>query len=140
MSDQEQLVDRRVVTSFLEASGRILLLRRSARVRSYPGLWAGVSGSIEPERTPLEQALAEIGEETGMAPEDVRLLASGAPLEIIDRELGRRWLVHPFRFAALRPEMLRLDWEHAESRWVLPSEIASYPTVPGLTDAWRRVE
>jgi len=139
MAAEQSLVERYVVTSFLEHAGQILLLRRSARVGSYQGRWAGVSGSIEAGRTPLEQAIAEIEEETGLLPEDVRVLASGEPLEVVDRQLGRRWIVHPFRFEVIRPEKLRLDWEHAEARWIAPAEIDSYPTVPGLAEAWRRV-
>ncbi len=139
MGDERPLVERQVVTSFLEASGRILVVRRSGQVGTYQGRWAGVSGSVEPGRTPLEQAIAEIGEETGLTPDDVRLVASGQPLEIVDRKLGRRWIVHPFRFAALRPEGIRLDWEHTEARWIRPEELAAYSTVPGLEDAWRRV-
>jgi len=139
MAAEQSLVERYVVTSFLEHAGQILLLRRSARVGSYQGRWAGVSGSIEAGRTPLEQAIVEIEEETGLLPEDVRVLASGEPLEVVDRQLGRRWIVHPFRFEVIRPEKLRLDWEHTEARWVAPVEIDSYPTVPGLAEAWRRV-
>ena len=36
-----------VVTAILVRNRKILLLRRSDAVRSMPGLWAGVSGSIE---------------------------------------------------------------------------------------------
>ncbi len=139
MTSGQPLADRYVVTSFLEHAGRILILRRSDRVGSYQGLWAGVSGGFEPGRTAYEQAVAEIGEETGLAPEDVRLAATGEPFEVIDRQIGRRWHIYPFRFEALRPDKLRLDWEHSEARWVEPSELASYPTVPGLEEAWGRV-
>jgi isopentenyldiphosphate isomerase len=50
---------RRAVTCFLQYEGRILLLRRSSTVRTYRGMWAGVSGSIE-SSTPLGQAIREI--------------------------------------------------------------------------------
>lgn len=140
MPDQRPLTDRQVVTSFLEHRGRVLLLRRSERVGSYGGLWAGVSGGIDAGRTPLEQALVEIGEETGLAPEDLRFVASGDPFEVVDLGVARRWHIHPFRFEALRPDKLRLDWEHSEARWVRPTEIGSFQTVPGLDEALRRVD
>ena len=54
-----------VVTCFLTHRGRILLLKRSDRVGSYRGRWAGVSGYMETE--PDAQALVEIFEETGLA-------------------------------------------------------------------------
>jgi 8-oxo-dGTP pyrophosphatase MutT (NUDIX family) len=132
--------ERRVVTSFLEHAGKILLLRRSDRVRTYAGRWAGVSGTIEPGRTPEEQARAEIFEETGLTAQDVRLVATGAPLTVEDVAIGRRFVVHPFRFAILHPERIRTDWEHVETRWIAPGELASYETVPQLVEAWERVD
>jgi 8-oxo-dGTP diphosphatase len=131
---------RSVVTSFLEHSGKILLLRRSDRVRTYMGRWAGVSGTIEPGRTPEEQARAEIFEETALTSDDIHLLASGDPLTVEDASIGRRFVVHPFRFAVLHPERIRTDWEHVETRWIDPAELASYETVPRLVETWERVE
>jgi ADP-ribose pyrophosphatase YjhB (NUDIX family) len=133
------LEERWVVTSFLEDRGRVLLLRRSGRVGTYQGLWAGISGGFEPGRTPLEQAVVEIGEETGLAPEDVQLVETGEQFDVVDQGIGRLWHIQPFRFAALRPEKLRLDWEHTEARWVSVAEAAAYDTVPGLAEAMRRV-
>lgn len=54
--------ERRVVTCFLEHDGKIPLLRRSQRVGTYRGRWAGVSGYIEEGNTPYAQALEEIRE------------------------------------------------------------------------------
>lgn len=130
---------RAVVTSFLESDGKILLLRRSDRVRTYPGRWAGVSGSIEPDRTPEQQARVEIREETGLTDSDVRLVAIGEPLAIDDATTGYQWIVHPFRFVVLHPDRIRLDWEHVELRWIDPADLASYPTVPNLIETWQRV-
>lgn len=127
---------RRVVTSFLEHGGKVLLLRRSQRVGTYRGRWAGVSGYLE-EEDPLRQALREIEEETGLKPHQVRLVARGEPLEVIDGQI--RWIVHPFRFEVLEPEAIRLDWEHHEMRWVDPGELSAYPTVPQLRETLERV-
>jgi hypothetical protein len=53
-----------VVTCFLERDSdkKIALLRRSQMVGTYKGRWAGVSGYIEKENTPLKQAFEEIRE------------------------------------------------------------------------------
>jgi len=128
---------RDVVTAFLIHDGRILVLRRSDRVGTYRGLWAGVSGYLEAE--PLEQAYREIAEETGLDRDAVSLVKAGAPLRVDDRESGRRWRVHPFLFAVADPAGIRLDWEHRERRWVWPNEIERLETVPALADALARV-
>jgi 8-oxo-dGTP diphosphatase len=130
---------REVVTTFLGHEGKILLLRRSERVTTYRGRWAAVSGSIDSGHTPEQQARVEIHEETQLSDADVRLLASGEPLEFDDADLGRRWIVHPFRFAVLNPERIQTDWEHVESRWIVPDDLKVYQTVPGLIDVWQRV-
>jgi 8-oxo-dGTP diphosphatase len=131
---------RPVVTSFLESGNKILLLRRSDRVRTYQGRWAGVSGSIEPGRTPEQQARIEIHEETGLTDDDVRLVTTGEPLAVDDTASGRQWLVHPFRFVVLHPERIRLDWEHVEMLWIDPSRLADFETVPRLAETWKRVD
>ena len=126
---------KKVVTSFIRNRGRILLLRRSKKVGSYQGKWAGVSGYLE-EGNPLAQALKEIHEETGLCSQDVELVNSGPPLEVVDLELATCWLVHPFLFDTSVPEKIRLDWEHVELQWVKPEMLKRLPTVPKLADAY----
>src|SRR6266581_2316719 len=75
---------------------RLLLVRRSQRVGSYQGRWAGVSGFLEADTTPEEQAYTEIREETGLQREQVRLLRRGTVVEYEDVALARHWLIHPF--------------------------------------------
>ena len=97
-----------------------------------------MSGYLEAE-SPLEQAYREIEEEVGLGREDVRLLAQGEPLVVPDETIDTRWTVHPFLFETLRPERLRLDWEHTESRWLRPEELRDLETVPALAEALARV-
>ena len=160
--------DVHVVTCFLlrraasgpsSASGgsgqaQVLLLRRSERVGTYRGRWAGVSGYLEAGR-PLEQAYREIEEEVGLGRGDVRLLAQGEPLAVPDETIDTRWTVHPFLFEVVTgggepgddagdlkvapTGSLRLDWEHTEMRWVRPEELPALETVPGLAEALARV-
>lgn len=129
-----------VVTCFLRNKAKILLLCRSGQVGSYNQKWAGISGYIEQGCSPLEQALQEIGEETGLSKNEVKLLKEGLPLEVIDETLGKIWVVHPFRFQVDNPEKIQIDWEHSEYRWIEPEEIKNYNTVPGLYSAWERVK
>jgi ADP-ribose pyrophosphatase YjhB (NUDIX family) len=131
--------ERRVVTCFLSTApsgDRLLLVRRSGRVSTYQGRWACISGTVE--TTPDQQALTEIAEETGSgwggAP-----LARGAPLVVEDRDLDRRWVVHPDLFAIDDPAAVRLDWEQSEARWIAPGELDQFPTVPQLATALARV-
>lgn len=126
-----------VVTCFLvRDNGQILIVQRSQRVGSYHGHWAGISGFVEPDVTPDEQALVEIGEETSLQRDQVRMLRRGAIVEHIDAELGRHFYVHPFLFAVLAPEQIQTDWEAVNMRWIDPKDLASYETVPKLQEAY----
>ncbi len=75
----------------------------------------------------------------GLRRRDVRLLAQGEPLVAVDETIDTRWTVHPFLFEVLRPDRVRLDWEHVESRWVTVEEMGGLETVPGLEEALGRV-
>ncbi len=131
------LLENEVVTCFLESGGEILLLRRSGKVGTYRGRWAGVSGYMETGAD--EQALTEMAEETGLSPQDVRLIKKGRPLTIKDEKLGTKWVVHPYLFHTDSRDRIKIDWEHTEARWIKPTDITGYETVPGLKEALARV-
>ncbi len=126
-----------VVTAFLYRRGKVLLLRRSERVGTYPGRWAGVSGYLE--RLPLEQALLEVEQELGVGADQVALRGLGAPMLVTDRAAVTRWLVYTFLFRLRLGGQVRTDWEAASSEWVRPDEVSHRKTVPGLASGLSRV-
>jgi PncC family amidohydrolase len=131
------LEEKHVVTCFLEHGRKILILRRSSRVGTYRRSWAGISGYIE--TNDIDQAFTEISEETELYKKDLKLIKQGKPLEVIDRNLNRKWIVHPFLFHVKDPEKIKTDWEHTEIKWIKPGELKKYETVPGLSKALTRV-
>ncbi|GAF97930.1 unnamed protein product, partial [marine sediment metagenome] len=108
----DELTKKQVVTCFLECDASILILRRSQRVGSFRGKWAGISGYVE--TTADEQALVEIEEETGLCPQDVELVKKGSPVEVEDE--GIKWVVYPYLFRIKERSKVRIDWEHSEKR------------------------
>jgi nicotinamide-nucleotide amidase len=129
--------EKHVVTCFLEHGRKILILRRSSKVGTYRRSWAGVSGYIE--TNDIDQAFTEIRQETQLYQKDLKLIKKGKPLEVIDKNLNRKWIVHPFLFHVKAPDKIKIDWEHTESKWIKPSELKKYETVPGLAKALARV-
>jgi len=123
-----------IVTVFLEHDKKILILKRSQKVKTMKTKWGGISGYIEQEE-PVKRALKEIAEETGLKNKNVTLLRIGEPLEAV--ESGKpeiTWIVHPFLYSS-NTNQIRIDWEHDEYRWINPKEIENYETVPRLEDA-----
>lgn len=133
------MIIKYVATSFLTYRGRILILKRSAKVGSYQAAWAGVSGYVEEGEHPLDTALKEVEEETGLKIGREALLRVGEPLPAYDKEKDVLWLVHTFLFKA-PTNRIRLDWEHETYAWIKPKEISQYNTVPRLGDALERVK
>jgi predicted aconitase with swiveling domain/8-oxo-dGTP pyrophosphatase MutT (NUDIX family) len=116
-----------VVTSVLINDGKLLVLKRSDKVSTCQGMWAGVSGYIEPGEEPLQTANKEIAEETGIT--KARLLRTGEMLMV--RQRDNIWAIHPFLFQS-PTDKVAIDWEHTDYRWVLPSEMEGLELVPGF--------
>jgi len=71
------LYSTNIVTSFIKNDDKILILKRSDKVKSMKCLWAGVSGIIEKnDTTPLDRAKIEIFEETGINEKEIELFLS----------------------------------------------------------------
>lgn len=121
---------KNIVTSFLFKDGKVLLLKRSDKVGSFRGKWAGISGSIEDENS-LEAALREIKEETGIDSKDLQLLKIGMPFEIKDNVNDTIWSINPFLFL-FKGDKIIIDWEHDTFEWIYPNEIDKFETVTSL--------
>ena len=115
---------------------KLLILKRSDKVSTYKRLWSGVSGYVEKGEEPYETALKEIREEIGMEKEDIRLILQGNPVTFTDVYEGKEydWTVYPFLFRIEKNDKIQIDWEHSEYRWIVPSDIIRYDTVPHLKD------
>jgi len=120
-----------VVTVIAKKDDRILILKRSRRVGTFKEHWAGVSGSILPGEKAAEAAIRELREETGRAPSSPNRIIQCDP--VYARDSGTIWKVHPF-LMELDSDKISLDWEHDEYRWIAPSELTRYQTVPRLEE------
>ena len=121
-----------IVTSFLQNNSKILLLKRSDRVKSMKGLWAGVSGIIENNEIPIDRAKIEIWEETGIEEVQVVLLKSVQEMRVRSPQYkNHEWNIFPFLFQVDNPK-IKLNWENSEYRWIYPAKLTNYETVPSL--------
>ena len=139
-NDRQPLRPTHVVTCFLrrtdQTEPRILVVRRSQRVGSYNARWAGISGFVEEGVSSDEQAYTEIREDTGLQREQLRMRKRGAVVEHEDATISRHWFIHPYLFDVLTPDAIRLDWEATEMRWIAPTELEQFETVPKLKEAY----
>jgi len=122
-----------IVTSFIKNGDRILILKRSDKVKSMKCLWAGVSGIIEKnDTTPLSRAKTEILEETGIGEEEIKLLKANEQIKIEAAQYkNHEWNIFPFLFST-KNSKIKLNWENSEFKWIEPNNIKNYETVPEL--------
>ena len=122
----------KIVTCFITNDDKILILKRSDKVKSMKGLWAGVSGIIEKDELPLARAKREIFEEVGLHEDQIKLLKSEKEMRIISPQYkNHEWLVFPFLFGT-ENQTIKLNWENSDYRWISIDEIKNFETVPSL--------
>ena len=122
----------KIVTSFLKNSEKILLLKRSEKVKSMKNLWAGISGIIEDDERPIKRAKIEILEEVGIEESDITLMKEGNKILIESPQyVNHQWEVYPFLFSCSNKE-IKLNWENSDSRWIRINELNNFTTVPSL--------
>ncbi len=122
----------KIVTSFIKDNEKILILKRSDKVKSMKGLWAGVSGIIEKNEEPLKRAKIEIFEEVGITEDKITLLRSAEEMRVNSPQYeNHEWQIFPFLFEAKNP-IIKLNWENSEFKWINTEELENYDTVPSI--------
>jgi len=122
----------RIITAFIKNNDKILILKRSDKVRSMKGLWSGVSGIIENDEIPTNRAKIEIFEEVGIKENKINLVKSIEKIKITSPQYeNHEWEVFPFLFETKESE-IKLNWENSEHKWINVNELKNYETVPSL--------
>ena len=122
----------KIVTSFIRDNEKLLILKRSNKVKSMKGLWAGISGIIEKNEEPLKRAKIEIFEEVGITEDIITLVKSAEKMKIDSPQYeNHEWEIFPFLFEAKNPT-IKLNWENSEFKWINVEELENYETVPSL--------
>ena len=116
----------------MNSEGMILILKRSDKVRTYKGLWSSIAGYVEKDEEPLDTTFKEIREEVGLSRDDVTLVRRGDHVKFSDVYEGEiyNWKIFPFLFKTEKKDKVQIDWEHTNYRWVYPSDIDGFDTVP----------
>jgi len=122
----------KIVTSFIKDDEKLLILKRSNKVKSMKGLWAGVSGIIENDEEPLKRAKIEIFEEAGITEEKIKLIKAVEEMKVNSPQYeNHEWEIFPFLFETKNPT-IKLNWENSEFKWINIDELENYETVPNL--------
>ncbi len=121
-----------VVTSILQNDDKILILRRSEKVKRFKLMWAGISGYLEKNEDLLSRALIEIKEETGINKNDL-ILMKILNYKVVEIGNNKTIKIYPFYFYS-KTRQISINWEHFESRWILKTKVDEYDMVPKLSE------
>jgi len=100
----------------------VLVLRRAAGGRS-PGSWETVHGHIEPGETPVQAALRELREETGLEP--ARLYNVSRVEAFYRHQTNDVVLIPVFAGVVEARAAVRHSAEHDRAEWLAPPEASA---------------
>lgn len=120
-----------VINCVVRHDGGILLVKRSAKMQSYPSYWNGVSGFLNDGGSILQKAHNELRQELGIAESRIALMTEGEVFEYKDEDSDRVWIVYPVLIEITTGE-ITLDWKAQEYQWVTVEEARSFHLLPGF--------
>jgi len=122
----------KIVTSFIKNNNKLLILKRSDKVKSMRGLWSGISGIIEKNENPLDRAKIEIFEEVGIVENKITLVKSIEKMQVKSPQYeNHEWIIFPFLFQT-KETKINLNWENSNFEWIESNQLKNYETVPSL--------
>ena len=122
----------KIVTSFIKNNNKLLILKRSDKVKSMKGLWSGISGIIEKNENPLDRAKMEIFEEVGIVENKITLVKSIEKMQVKSPQYeNHEWIIFPFLFQT-KETKINLNWENSNFEWIESNQLKNYETVPSL--------
>jgi 8-oxo-dGTP pyrophosphatase MutT (NUDIX family) len=127
-----------VITVFVRCKKKYLLLKRSDKVGTYRGKWNAVGGYLDELKPIREKVLEELKEELGIDEKNISSIIFGKSYELVDKEVGKTWLVHPV-LVEVKKGTIKLDWEHTDYKWIELEELADFDTIPQLDRSLKNV-
>jgi 8-oxo-dGTP diphosphatase len=98
--------------SFVTSGGDVLLIKRAAHKRVFPGRYNGLGGHLERDEDPRSGAIREIREETGLSVRDLRLRG------ISNIDAGQSVGILLFTFTAVSDSRMLANCDEGTLEWV----------------------
>jgi len=118
---------------FVTSDGDVLLIKRAAHKRIFPGRYNGLGGHLERDEDPRSGAIREIREETGLSVRDVRLRG------ISNVDAGQSVGILLFTFTAVSDSRVLADCDEGMLEWVPIADAHNLPLVEDLPILLRRL-
>lgn len=120
-----------VINCVVACRGKILLVKRSRKLRFYPGYWNGISGFLDDRRSLEAKVRDELREELGIHAKQIRKIRLGQIFHQEAPTYQKTWIVHPV-LVDVKTDKVKLDWEAERCRWVRPNAARRMRLLPGF--------
>lgn len=125
---------------FVKYKDKILLLKRSDKVRTYKEKWNTIAGYLDEVEKPIEEKIYnELEEELGIERSNINNLKITRQYKIEDKKIKKTWLTYPTLVELIKNPKIKLDWEHSEFRWIKRNEIKNFDCVYKLAESLKKV-
>ena len=111
---------------FIRNGNDVLLMKRSAHTRIFPGMYNGIGGHLERDEDPLSGALREIREETGLSVVDMRLRG------VSNIDAGQQTGIMLFIFTAVSRTRDFAECDEGSLHWIPIDQLDQLPLVEDL--------
>tara|TARA_R100000152_G_C6750507_1_gene174151 strand:- start:112 stop:615 length:504 start_codon:yes stop_codon:yes gene_type:complete len=108
------------------SENKILILKRSKNIGSFPNAWNFPAGGEDPGETAAQTAIRECFEETNLRLDESDLIYIGT----FDIDNSDRVNEINYFITTKYSGDIKLDWENSEYKWVSSDELKEYEFVP----------
>ncbi|MDP2860688.1 MAG: NUDIX domain-containing protein [bacterium] len=120
-----------VINCVLRHNDKILIVKRSSKMKLYPGFWNGISGFLDDKKSIEEKVKDELQEELGIDATDIVSIRRGPIFEQEEEKYGKTWISHSV-LVDVKTDKVRLDWEAQDYKWIGVEDAKNFDLLPGL--------
>ena len=112
---------------------KVLVLKRSAELSSFPNKWSFPGGTAEAGETSIQCLIREVHEETSLTLKEKLVTYFYS----IKREDGKEI---DFYISNKPPGEIELDWESSEYKWIEVEDLSNLDFLPSKDDIFKLVQ
>lgn len=120
-----------VINCVVKYKDKILLVRRSPKMKFYRNRWSGIAGYLDDNKNVEGKTKEELKEEIGIDEKDIISIIKGEVFEWDEPKYDKIWITHPV-LVELNTDKVGLNWEAQDYRWINREEIKNFNVIPSF--------